>query len=322
MSQVDPSDLMRAARTALRQCMGLESKETCLIVTDAPLRSIGMIFWAEALELGAEAMILEMAPRQRNGEEPPRVVAEAMKSARVVLIPTSKSLSHTEARKEACKAGARIASLPGITEECMARTLVADYDAIAERSIDLAEVLSSGTRVHLTSACGTDLVMSIEGRTGYPDTGQYLTPGDFGNLPAGEAYIAPVEGTASGVLVVDGAMAGVGLLAEPLVLHVEDGYVSRIEGGEGRVLLEKAIIGLGRDALNIAELGIGTNDLAVVTGKVLEDEKAMGTVHVAIGNNSGFGGKIKVQSHLDGILLSPTLEIDGKVVIQDGRYLL
>lgn len=322
MSQVDPSDLRRAARTALRQCMGLESKEICLIVTDTPLRSIGMIFWAEASELGAEAMILEMVPRQRNGEEPPRVVAEAMKSAQVVLIPTSKSLSHTEARKEACKAGARIASLPGITEECMARTLVADYDAIAERSIDLAEVLSSGVRVHLTSARGTDLVMSIEGRTGYPDTGQYLTPGDFGNLPAGEAYIAPVEGTASGVLVVDGAMAGVGLLAEPLVLHVEDGYVSRIEGGEGRVLLEKAISGLGRDALNIAELGIGTNDLAVVTGKVLEDEKAMGTVHVAIGNNSGFGGKIKVQSHLDGILLSPTLEIDGKVVIQDGRYLL
>ena len=322
MSQVDPSDLRRAARTALRQCMGLESKEICLIVTDTPLRSIGMIFWAEASELGAEAMILEMAPRQRNGEEPPRVVAEAMKSARVVLIPTSKSLSHTEARKEACKAGARIASLPGITEECMARTLVADYDAIAERSIDLAEVLSSGVRVHLTSARGTDLVMSIEGRIGYPDTGQYLTPGDFGNLPAGEAYIAPVEGTASGVLVVDGAMAGVGLLAEPLVLHVEDGYVSRIEGGEGKVLLEKVINGLGRDALNVAELGIGTNDLAVVTGKVLEDEKAMGTVHVAIGNNSGFGGKIKVQSHLDGILLSPTLEIDGKVVIQDGRYLL
>ena len=154
--------------------------------------------------------------------------------------------------------------------------------------------------------------------TSHPDTGIYHNPGDFGNLPAGEAFIAPVEGTAQGVIVIDGAMSGVGVVEEPIKMTVESGYVTEITGGHGARMLEDAIADLGKPARNIAELGVGTNDRAIITGKVLEDEKVLGTVHLALGNNVGFGGTCDVPVHLDGIILRPTLVIDDEVIIKEG----
>lgn len=315
---VASEDVRRAAHTALAQCMGVSAGESVLVVTDDKLREIGYALWEAARSLGAEAMLLEIIPRARNGEEPPAAVARIMKSVDVVLAPTSKSLSHTAARREACAAGARIATLPGITRDAMIRTLSADYARIAELSKRVADILTSGTTARVVSPSGTDITMSLEGRTGHPDTGIYRLPGDFGNLPAGEAYIAPVEGTATGVIVVDGAMAGAGVLEDHIRMKVEEGYVTEISGGEAARALEQAIAQLGRPARNIAELGVGTNDRAVITGKVLEDEKVLGTVHIAIGNNVSFGGTVDVPSHLDGIILKPTLVVDGVTVIEEG----
>lgn len=311
-------DLRAAARTAISLCMGLRPKESLLVITDRPLRGIGMAFFEEGIALGAEAMLLEMIPRRMHGEEPPKAIAEIMKYADVVLIPTSKSLSHTNARREASRLGARIATLPGITEESMKRTLMADYEAIAERSLEFAQLLTQAKEARVISPAGTDIVMSLEGRSGYPDTGIYHNPGDFGNLPAGEAYIAPVEGTAEGVIVVDGSMSAAGLLEEPITMKVERGQVTSIQGGNAAKRLEEAIRPLGVLARNIAELGIGTNDRAILTGNVLEDEKVLGTIHIAIGDNSGFGGKIQVESHLDGVIKNPTLLLDGKEVTLGG----
>ena len=77
---------------------------------------------------------------------------------------------------------------------------------------------------------------------------------------------------------------------------------------------------MGRNARNVAELGVGTNKQATLTGNVLEDEKVFGTVHIAFGDNSSMGGKVSVESHLDGILLKPTLIIDGDTIIKDGEF--
>ena len=284
-------DLRQAAHSALVQCMAVSSGESVLIITDEELREVGYAFWEEAKKLGAEAIIMEMAPRSQDGEEPPWPVARIMSMVDVVLAPTSRSLSHTLARRQANAAGARIASMPGITKDSMIRT---------------------------TSPGGTDITMSLEGRISQPDGGIYHMPGDFGNLPAGEAFIAPVEGTAEGILVVDGAMSGVGALEDAIRMKVESGYVTEITGGAGAGILEESITHLGKHARNIAELGVGTNDRAMITGKVLEDEKVLGTVHLALGNNIGFGGIIDVPIHLDGIMLKPTLLIDDKAVIVDG----
>ena len=311
-------DLRQAAHSELVQCMAVSSGESVLIITDEELREVGYAFWEEAKKLGAEAIIMEMAPRSQDGEEPPWPVARIMSMVDVVLAPTSRSLSHTLARRQANAAGARIASMPGITKDSMIRTLNADYSRIARLSENVAQILSMGKFVRITSPGGTDITMSLEGRISQPDGGIYHMPGDFGNLPAGEAFIAPVEGTAEGILVVDGAMSGVGALEDAIRMKVESGYVTEITGGAGAGILEESITHLGKHARNIAELGVGTNDRAMITGKVLEDEKVLGTVHLALGNNIGFGGIIDVPIHLDGIMLKPTLLIDDKAVIVDG----
>ena len=310
--------LRQAARSALTQCMAVTGGESVLVITDEELREIGYAFFEEANKLGAEAAIVEMVPRSRDGEEPPEFIARMMSMVNVVLAATSRSLSHTLARRQANAAGARIASMPGITKDSMVRTLAADYETIARLSENVAEILSTGKSARITSLGGTDITMSLAGRTGKPDTGIYRTPGDFGNLPAGEAFIAPLEGTAEGILVIDGAMSGVGALKDAIRMRVESGYVTEITGGPGAKVLEESITHLGKAARNIAELGVGTNDRAMITGKVLEDEKVLGTVHVALGNNIGFGGTVDVPIHLDGIMLKPTLFIDDKAVIKDG----
>jgi leucyl aminopeptidase (aminopeptidase T) len=245
-----------------------------------------------------------------------------MKKANVLLIPTSKSLSHTKARRDASRAGVRCATLPGITEDTMRRALNADYQKIAKLSLKIAQILTRGSMAHVTNPAGTDIRMSLKGRKGHPDTGLVHKPGDFSNLPAGEAYMAPVEGSAQGVIVIDGCIGETGLLKTPITLKVRDGFVTRIGGAKEAQILRRSIRGLGKLARNIAELGIGTNDKARVVGSSLEDEKVMGTVHIAMGDNASMGGTVSVASHLDAILLRPTLTIDHHMIIKDGHLII
>jgi leucyl aminopeptidase (aminopeptidase T) len=316
------NQLGKSAMIALRDCMGAKAGETVLVVTDDAKIEIGRAIYEAAKELGCEPLMLLMPPGHRNGQEPPGIVAEAMKHADVVLCPTSKSLSHTNARHDACKNGARIATLPGITVECMARTLGADYSAVKERTERLVEAFKNVESVRITAAAGTDITMSIKGRSFGPDTGIITQKGGFGNLPAGEAYIAPLEGTANGIVVIDGAMAGYGVPLVPIVMTVRDGFAVSIDGPDDIARLNALIDPLGFDTRNIAELGIGTNDQAIITGLVLEDEKVMGTIHIAIGDNSHFGGNVSVPSHLDGIVKSPTIWADGKLIMENGKLLV
>ncbi|NLN17412.1 MAG: aminopeptidase [Firmicutes bacterium] len=315
------SKLFDAARVALDQCLGVRANETVLIVTDPGRWELALPFRKVAAQMGAEAILLEMDERKTHGSEPPELVAAAMAGADVVLAVTTKSLSHTKARKQATQAGARVASLPGITRETMERALFADYEVIAARSKEVAQILSRGEKVKITTPAGTDLTLSIKGREGQPDTGILHRPGEFGNLPAGEAYIAPVEGSAQGTLVIDGAMSGVGMLKEPIVMEVRDGVVVDLQGPDADAL-RGVLEGLGEAAYMIGELGVGTNDQAVICGQVLEDEKVLGTIHIAIGNNSFFGGTIQVASHHDGILREPTVVIDGELLLEKGRLVL
>jgi leucyl aminopeptidase (aminopeptidase T) len=308
--------LFKAAQVAMSNCLAVKKGESVLVITDAPERKVGYAFWEAAREVGAEAMLLEILPRSSNGEEPPEAVAGFMKHFDVLIIPTSKSMSHTKARRDACEAGARCVTLPGIIEDTMERTLNADYNEIAERSIKLAQMVNRGKTARVTTPAGTDISMSLEGRECHADTGLVHKPGDFSNLPAGEAYIAPVEGTANGIIVVDGAM--IGKVKEPIRIVVKDGFATQITGGKSARELEEMLEPFGQPGRNVAELGIGTNHKAKIVGNVLEDEKVMGTVHMALGDNKSMGGNVSVQSHLDGILLKPTLRIDDKAIMQDG----
>ncbi len=316
------SDLREAAMVVAEHCMGIRHGEPVLVVTDTGAVEVAEALQAAARQVGGETMLMVMEPRQNHGEEPPAAVAAAMAAARVVLAPTSKSLSHTRARKDANRAGARVASMPGITPAMMQRSLRAHPGEMAAWCEQYARLLTEAREVHITAPGGTDLTFSIEGRTAHPDTGLLREPGRFGNLPAGEAYIAPVEKTASGILVIDASMSAIGLVDEPLRIRVEGGLAIAVEGGISANKLNAVLERYGPAARNIAELGIGLNPNAAITGLPLEDEKVLGTAHIALGDNSTFGGTVEVASHLDGIFRNPTIRLDGRVVMEHGRMVL
>jgi leucyl aminopeptidase (aminopeptidase T) len=244
-----------------------------------------------------------------------------MAAADVVLAPTIQSLSHTAARKRASEAGVRIATLPGVTEEMLARLMNGDLDEMRRRGWAIVNALNRGKEVHITSALGTDLRFSIEGREGIVDAGELTAKGAFGNLPCGEGFIAPVEGSAEGTLVVDGSIAAVGLVSSPVRLTIEEGHLVGATGDEGARLME-LLTPHGPDATFVAELGIGTNEEAILTGNILEDEKIFGTAHVAFGASAGIGGTIQVPVHLDVVAKEPTVEIDGEAILGGGELLI
>jgi leucyl aminopeptidase (aminopeptidase T) len=314
-------DLERAVRAVVRDCLGVSTGEAVVVVANPATQGLGERLRAEAQDAGADAVLALMAERDSHAAEPPRPVAAAMRTCDVVLAPTVQSLSHTSARKVASEGGARIGTLPGVTEEMLARVMSADMEGLRRNGHALADILTDGSEAHITCPQGSDLRLGIEGRKGISDAGELTEPGAFGNLPCGEAFIAPVEGTSEGALVVAGSIAGIGMVSWPVTLDIEKGHVVNGTGAEGAQLLDLLTVH-GEDGTNVAELGIGTNEKATLTGEVLEDEKLLGTAHVAFGASAAIGGTVQVPVHLDCVVLEPDVEIDGKAVVRGGQLLV
>lgn len=302
----------------IEQCLGVKAREDVLVIVDAATRPIGEALRDRAAEAGGDAVLAVMDERATDGTEPPRPIAAALAHTDVFIAPTSRSLSHTSARKAASDGGARGATMPGVTEEILARVMAVDFDLMAARSAAVAKLLDGGQRARVTCPLGSNLTLELGGRAGLADDGRLTEPGAFGNLPCGEGFIAPAGG--DGTLVAS-SLAPLGLTDEPALLTVSHGAIVAAEGGLGPdylKLLEKH----GPRGTNLAELGVGTNDRATLTGNVLEDEKILGTVHIAFGASAGIGGTVSVPIHLDVVVLDASLEIDGRQVLDAGRYVL
>ncbi|WP_336136171.1 aminopeptidase [Natronomonas amylolytica] len=311
----DPEAVAAAAETAVGQCLNVQSDETCVVVTDDRREPIGEALYDAALEATEEAVIVRYPPGPQHGAEPPAPVAAALKSADVFLAPTSKSLSHTRARSDATEAGARGATLPGITEEVFTTGLDADYDDIAAECEAMLEQVEGADEMRVTSPQGTDITFELGDRVWNDDTGIVHEDGDFSNLPAGEVFVSPEN--ADGTYVVDGTIRPHGLLDEDqtVTFEVEDGYITDISDDAIRADVEEAAEQVGQNAYNMAELGIGTNiGVTELIGSTLLDEKAGGTVHIALGDDAGIGGDNDAPIHMDGVLREPTVYADGDVV--------
>ena len=310
-------ELKSAARSILASSLALKEGEKFLVVTDPDRRRIGEALFEAGAELGAEATLAVMLPREANGEEPPGHVAAAMAAADVVVVPTTHSLTHTRARLQAVERGARVATMPGITEDMFREGAInADYADVERLTKQMAAALDSA-REALVVTGSHRLRMSVEGRNAVASTGVYREPGRSGNLPSGEAFLAPVEGTSEGELLVDGSIAGVGRLSEPVLLKISEGMLASASGQEGERLLD--LLDRFPKGRNVAELGVGTNDRARLTGVTLEDEKIYGTIHIAFGSNDTFGGTVAAGVHLDAVVLEPELYLDDRLVVGRGR---
>lgn len=313
--------MKRAAHIALTQCMGVKKKDSVLIITDKPKKKIAEVFFYEAMPLARHVLLVTIPVGKIHGAEPPKLVGEVMKKYDVLLLITTKSLTHTNATKLAKKKGARVASMPGVTVEMAKRCFPVDYKKMAALNKKLIRYLKKTNKVHITTSKGTDITLGVKGRKLCDDNGIYTKKGTVGNLPAGEVCLPPKEGTTDGVFVVDASMFDE-KIKKPITIKVKKGYAYDIKGGAQAKKLLKMIKPLGKSAFNIAELGIGTNPKAKVTGRVLEDEKVKGTCHIALGNSTALGGKIYAKCHLDGVFKKPTVFFDKKCIMKNGKFLL
>jgi len=315
--------LYSVATKILNESVKLKAGENVCIVTDTNTFEIGEIFASCVSAMEAEPVLLTINPRKNHGVEPPSIVAAAMKAADVVLQPITYAITHTNATKEALESGARVLVMRGVTKELMLYGAVgADYLEIDRVSELVKEKMTAGKRVKVTTPTGTNLTLSIEGRKAITLTGIVKGAGTFAAMPDGEAAIAPVEGTAEGILVIDHTMDNLGLLDEPIRMTVEGGNVTSIEGGKSAMKLKQLVEEADDGATNIAEFAIGTNPNARFIGNMAEDKKAEGTVHIAIGDSHVIGGQVESSIHLDGLLLEPTVYIDDECVIEKGNLLI
>lgn len=314
--------LQKASRIALKEYMGLDEGETLLVLSDEQMREVGLSLYEAGTLIAKEAFYLEIKARDLNGQEPPEQIAELMKSVDVVVAATSKSLTHTKARREASKVGVRVGTMPNIAHDTMIRCLNPNVNKVVNITRTVYNAMQNINTIRVTSKKGTDITFDATGRQVIPSTGVLRNIGESGNIPSGEVYLAPVEGTTNGMLVFDGSIAGIGLLTHPVYIEVVNGVATKIsgKGGEAR-LFGRMINRYENESKSIAEFGIGTNPYAKLCGEILEDEKVLGTVHFAFGNNISMGGSINVPIHIDGLISKPTVYFDGKKVMEDGKLL-
>jgi len=317
---VSDGALGRAAQATLA-CLAVAAGQRLVVVHTPGLSDVATAIRRAGEALGCAVDTVAMQDLARHGAEPPAAVADALIRADAAVLATSTSLSHTRARRTATARGARVASMPQLTTDMLMRTVPVDYVALRRRGAGLASALTKASQARLTAPSGTDITFDLGDRVGLNDDGDLSALGAFGNLPAGEAYIAPIETGANGVVVFDASLASHGVLEFPIACHVVDGHLVRADGPGADAFLATLDSG-GPNGRSIAELAIGTNDQARVTGLVLEDEKVLGTAHVAFGASNGIGGRVDAEVHIDGVLHAPTLVLDGVTVVRSGVILI
>lgn len=278
------------------------------VLTDYSTETLGRRF-AEALEKDNwKATVHVMKDRNKSGEEPTEEAAQAMLEHDLVFCLTKHSLTHTVARRKANEHGVSVITMPGITEDMFLHgAMSADYSQVEKETLEMTKKLDEAREVIIKTGKSYELVIPVEGRAGVTSTGVFRGKAASGNLPSGEAFIAPLEGKAEGEIEINGSIAGIGLLNEPIILTVKAGRLVEATGEAGAQLLK--LLGEG-DGRLLAELGIGTNHAARITGNILEDEKAYNTIHVAFGSNHTFGGTIKTNVHIDCVTKNPIVEMN------------
>ena len=312
--------LNKAAINVLRNCLNVKKNEKVLIITDSKLIRIGKLFFENSLKITKNTRLIKIPIPKVHGIEPPAKTAKLMLGYDVILGITQKSLSHTKARKNASKKYIRIATMPGITIDIVKRTLTADYKKIKEKNQKLIKKLKKGSKIRVKTKKGTNISIEISNKKWFDDSGIYVKPGNFGNLPAGEIGFMPAEYKTNGVFVVDSSIGSLGLVDMPVKISVKDGFVKQISGGKTAERLNKLMV--TKKHKNIAEFAFGTNPRAKITGITLEDEKVKSTVHIALGNNQSYGGNFNVPFHVDCIIKNPDVFLDNELIMSKGKFLV
>ena len=317
-------EVQRCARVAVERCAGVRASERVLVVADTMRdQGVAQALMGAAMAAGAEAVLTVIPTRRLVPQEPPASVAAAMRATDVVFLYTTYSLTHSSARVQAQQAGARVISMPGVTEDGFLRTLSVDMDRLARQTNRLADRVADARTARVTTPLGTDMRYELA----HPVTtldGVVEKPGDLDTFPPGLFLSVPREGGVSGKAVVDGAITQIGRLSSPVTMTFADGRLVKIEGGGEAGRLTELLASLEDDnSYRFAAWGIGTNPGAALVGEdpSFEGERVFGWTHVSTGSNAAFpGGTVRAKIHLDGINSRPTIHLDEVLILQDGRF--
>ena len=317
--------VVEGADILINVCGRLRPTERVAIVCDTGTRALGDILAERAMRVTSAVHLVEVEPFGMHGQEPPADAAEQMLLADLCLGITAKSMVHTAARREAARRGTRYLSLPDYSTDLLAHpALRADFIARGRIGARVADAFTRGSGVRVWTPAGTDVTMSIEGRIGASTPGYVENPGEMGSPPDIECYVSPIETSARGTVVVDGSIPypTLGLLRTPVTLAVSGGRIQEVRSADPDLAAEvrRVLASVGSDkAYVLAECGVGLNDRAALTGIMLTDEGAAGTMHFGFGSNFSIGGVNEVPFHLDIVMRDPSLFVDGRNAIERGQ---
>jgi leucyl aminopeptidase (aminopeptidase T) len=315
-------DYRKGARVIVETCMGIKPKEKVLIIFSKGFSKNAQLLAEEAEALGAQ-ITLTQVDNNNIQIEPPEDVGRQMLNSDVVMavLPysTIQLFLHMNARRAATDVGARVAGVPYIKPDITSE----DIYEITDLTEKLSEIMTNGNEARITTKIGTDVTLSIKDRISAPLRVRHVVPGAWGAVPEyAEAAIAPVEGTAQGIWVIDTIFEKVGAIKTPVKVTIEKGRALKIEGAEEAAKIRAIIAAADENGNNIAELGIGTNHTLKNTTGTIGDKMMKGTAHLAVGKNINIGGRTYSNIHHDGVMKEVTIEIDGEKILKDGKVLV
>ncbi len=316
-------DVIRSAHNVLQNSLRLKPGESLLVAGDSR-QSLALLkaFVTAGNVLGARTGLLTYPVLARQNDEPPPFVQAAFAAVDAVVAAPVVSLTHTRTLRAARDQGARILVCSGLSEEMMLGSVDVAYDELAHETRRLAALFDRAQTARVTATNGMDVTVRLGDRKAMAVDGICDQPGQWNFVPAGATALAPLEGSAEGVIVFDGSLAPLGILQDPVRLVVREGRVVEIQGGRQADQFCKFLSSFQHDLVyNIAEIGVGTNPKATLSGRLIEDERLLGSVHFGIGKSLNLGGTVDAPSHTDGVIVRPTLYLDGDVIIRDGQIL-
>ncbi len=315
-------EMMPGAMKAVNQCAGVKQGEHVVIACDTNKLRLAEALAAAAYAAGGIPTITAFPPTGAHGAQVPDPVVGACARSDVFFLPTTWSMTHTDARIAAIENGARGSTMCEVTEDCLCTGgILADYEENDRVGRKLGEIIRKGKKIRMTSAGGTDLQGEITDRPVQYETGLFREPGQFAALPNSELNISPIEGTTVGVIVGDVRLMGYGILPdEPFTIEVKAGAIVKVYGGKPADYLNETLKGFNdQTAYNLAEFAVGLNPACRPYATNLEDLGKLGFGHSGIGSSYAIGGQVAAPCHIDVIYSDVTLEIDDQVILDKGE---
>jgi leucyl aminopeptidase (aminopeptidase T) len=316
--------LKRAVNSLIKDYIGLEEDETILIVSDEKRQEFGISFFESAKKLCEDAFYLEVKSKY-NSENIllPDVILDSIKAVDTAIIVTEFPFYNSEALKNIASLGIRVAIIPIISEDSFCRCLGADYDKIAELSQKFYDLFNKTSIIRLESKNGTDLSLPIKSREIFQAAGIIRNIGETSVLPAGKVLVSPWDEKSNGIVVIDTAVDGIGILENPITIEIVDGLATKITGdGEEAKHLAKILNKVGEQARILAEFGVGTNFKATVCNDFYETESTLGNAYIAFGGNSGLGGTNENSFRLSCVINKPNVYIDDELLLAHGKLMM